>query len=111
MAGTYGVMAYSVARRTREIGVRIALGARLGDVLRTVLGHGLVITAIGAILGLAGSFVLTRTLNSLLFGIGATDPLTFAGVTLLLVLVAMIAAYVPARRAAKVDPVAALRAE
>jgi predicted permease len=110
-AGVFGVMAYSVSRRTREIGVRIALGASSGDVLRMVLGQGLRTIFIGVAIGIAGSLALTRTVETLLFGVTATDPLTFGGVTLLLVAAALLACFIPARRATKVDPLLALRYE
>lgn len=109
--GVFGVMAYSVSRRTREIGVRVALGARSRDVLGMILGQGLRTILIGIAIGLAGSLLLTRTLQSMLFGVTATDPLTFAGVILILVMTALLACYLPARRAAKIDPMAALRYE
>jgi predicted permease len=111
VAGIYGVMAYSVARRTHEFGIRIALGAGAKDVLGMVLGQGMLTTAVGVVIGIAGSFVLTRTMQSLLFGVDATDPVTFGGVALLLTLVALVASYLPARRASKVDPMVALRYE
>ena len=110
-AGVFGVMAYSVSRRTREIGVRVALGAGSGDVLRMILGQGLRTIFIGVAIGIAGSLALTRTVESLLFGVTATDPLTFGGVTLLLVGAALLACFIPARRATKVNPMVALRYE
>ena len=111
MAGVFGVLAYSVAQRTREIGVRLALGATGGNVLRMVLGQGLVTAVVGTALGLAGSFLLTRTMRSLLFQVSPNDPATVVGVALFLLLAAMVASYVPARRAARVEPVVALRSE
>lgn len=110
-AGVFGVMAYSVSRRTREIGVRVALGARSSDVLGMILGQGLRTIAIGVVIGLAGSLLLTRAIASLLFGVTATDPLTFVAVVALLGAAALLACYIPARRATKVDPVVALRYE
>jgi len=111
IAGIYGVLAYSVARRTREMGVRMALGATSGNVMRLILGQATVTTSIGIFLGLVGSFILMRFLQSMLFEVGAADPLTFSAVALLLVGVALLAAYLPARRATKVDPIVALRYE
>jgi putative ABC transport system permease protein len=109
--GVFGVMAYSVSVRTREIGVRVALGAGHRDVLTMVLGQGLRTILIGIAIGLAGSLALTRALRSLLFGVTTTDPLTFVAVILLLVTTALLACYIPARRATKVDPMVALRYE
>jgi predicted permease len=111
MAGIYGVMAYAVTRRTGEFGIRIALGASGGNILRLVLGQGIVTALIGVGIGLAGALALTRTLSSLIFGLSATDPTTLAAVVLLLVIVALLACYLPARRAAHVDPMVALRYE
>ena len=110
-AGVFGVMAYSVSRRTREIGVRVALGAGARDVLMLILGQGLRTIFIGVAVGIAASLALTQAVQSLLFGVGATDPLTFGGVTLLLVGAALLACYLPARRATRVDPIVALRSE
>ena len=110
-AGVFGVMAYSVSRRTREIGVRVALGARSRDVLKMILSQGLRTILIGLLIGLAGSLALTRTMASLLFEVTATDPLTFAAVIALLIAAALLACYIPARRATKVDPIVALRYE
>jgi len=110
-AGVFGVMAYSVSRRTREIGVRVALGARSRDIVSMILGQGLRTVLVGIGAGLGGSFALTRAIQSLLFGITPTDPLTFCAVVLLLSTVALLACYIPARHAAKVDPMVALRYE
>jgi putative ABC transport system permease protein len=109
--GLYGVMAYAVSQRTREIGIRTTLGARRGDILRLTMRQGIVLTAIGVTIGLAIALAGTRVLSSLLYDVGTTDPLTFAGVSLLLLLVALLAVYVPALRATRVDPMTALRCE
>ena len=109
--GIYGITSYTVAQRTHEIGIRLALGAQLSDVLKLVLSHGLKLTIIGAALGLIGAFVVTRAITSVLYGVSPTDPLTFGLVAGLLVGVALLACYVPSRRATKVDPLVALRNE
>jgi predicted permease len=109
--GLYGVIAYSVSQRTREIGVRMALGAQHRDVMSLVLGEGMSVILAGLVIGLAGSLALTRFLSSLLVGVTATDPLTFAGVAVLLALIALAACYIPARRAVLIDPTVALRYE
>jgi ABC-type antimicrobial peptide transport system permease subunit len=109
--GIYGVLSYIAGRRIQEIGVRIALGAQRGDVLRMVLGAGAKMTALGLIIGLLASLALTRLMATLLFGISATDPFTFLAVAVLLSAVALFACYIPARRATRVDPVVALRFE
>jgi putative ABC transport system permease protein len=109
--GLYGVIAYSVSQRTREIGIRMALGAQQRDMVRLVLDEGTLVILTGLAIGLAGSLALTRFLSSLLFGVTPTDPLTFACVAVLLALVALAACYIPARRAMRVDPLIALRCE
>jgi putative ABC transport system permease protein len=107
--GIYGVMSYSVAQRTREIGIRMALGAQKRDVLGMTLRHGLQLVAIGVVIGIAGAVGLTRLMASLLFGVSATDPGTFAAITIILAGVTLLASYIPAMRSMKVDPVIALR--
>ena len=100
-----------MAQRTHEIGVRLALGAQLSDVLKLVLSHGLKLTIIGAAIGLLGAYLATRAITSVLYGVSATDPMTFGLVSIVLVGVALVACYVPARRATKVEPLIALRNE
>jgi putative ABC transport system permease protein len=109
--GLYGVLAYSVSQRTREIGIRVALGAQADDVLGLVVGQGLRLAVLGIAVGLAAALALTRVLSSYLYGINPRDPLTFAAVSVLLVLTALAACYIPARRAAMVDPMVSLRYE
>jgi putative ABC transport system permease protein len=109
--GIYAAMAYAVTQRTQEIGVRMALGARREDVLRIILGSGLRITLLGVAIGLAGTLAVSRLLSSLLFQVSAMNPLIFSSALALLTMVAMLAAFIPAHRAASVDPMRALRAE
>jgi putative ABC transport system permease protein len=109
--GIFGVMHYTVAQRTHEIGIRLALGASKSDVLRLIIGHGLKLTLLGVVIGLLAALWLTGVMAHLLFGVSAHDPLTFAGVALLLVGAALLACYLPARRAAQVDPLVVLRCE
>jgi len=109
--GLYGVMAYSVAQRTRELGIRLALGATKMDVLKLILGHGLLLVSIGIVVGLIASAALSQTIKGLLFGVNAADPITYVGTSLVLAVVALIASYIPARRATKVDALTALRTD
>jgi ABC-type antimicrobial peptide transport system permease subunit len=109
--GIYGVLSFLVSNRTREIGIRLALGAQRTDVLRSVLGEGAKLSLAGIVLGLAGAFAVMRVLSGELYGVGAADPLTFCSVAILVAVVALTACYVPARRAMRVDPVVALRYE
>jgi putative ABC transport system permease protein len=107
--GIYGVMSYSVAQQTREIGIRMALGAQRSDVLKMTVIQGLRLVGFGLAIGLVAAFILTRVMASLLFGVSATDPLTFIVISLVLLAVAMLASYIPSVRAMKVDPMVALR--
>jgi putative ABC transport system permease protein len=111
MVGIYGVMSFVTAQRTREIGVRVALGASTGDILKLIMRHGLQLTVVGVAIGVVAALVLTRLLRAFVFGVSTSDPLTFAGVALLLTAVALFACWIPARRATKVDPIIALRCE
>ena len=107
----YGVIAYSVAERTQEMGIRIALGADGRDILRMVLGHGLLLAGTGIAIGLAAAFALTRLMATLLYHVSVTDPVTFIACPVLFAAVALLASYLPARRAMRVDPMIALRSE
>ncbi|MCH8936714.1 MAG: FtsX-like permease family protein [Gemmatimonadetes bacterium] len=109
--GTYGVMSYTVAERNHEMGIRMALGAKAGSVVKLVLVQGLKVSALGLALGLAGALVLTKLMSSILYGVSNTDVMTFVSVPALLALVSVVACWIPARRATRVDPIEVLRAE
>ena len=109
--GIYGVLSHSVTQRVHEVGIRMALGAEKCDVLKMVVGQGLKLAMIGVAIGIAGALALTRFLSSLLYGVAPTDPVTFIAVSLILIVVALAACYIPARRAARVDPMVALRCD
>jgi putative ABC transport system permease protein len=109
--GIYGVTSYAVAQRTQEIGIRMALGAQMKDVLKLILRNAMSLVFVGAVIGLAGAYAATRVMSSLLFGVTATDVATFVAVPVMLFIVALLASLIPARRATKVDPLIALRYE
>jgi ABC-type antimicrobial peptide transport system permease subunit len=109
--GLYGVISYLVNQRTQEIGIRMALGAQVRHIMQLILKHGVVLVSLGVVIGLVAAILLTRLMSHMLYGITATDPATFSAIALLLTFVALVACYLPARRAAQVDPVVALRSE
>jgi putative ABC transport system permease protein len=111
IVGVFGVMNYAVTQRTKEIGIRMTLGARPQQVLRLVLKEGLLLSSIGLILGLGGAVLVTRWLSTMLFGVSALDPIVLAGVALLISIVALLTCYIPARRATRLDPITVLRPE
>jgi putative ABC transport system permease protein len=111
IVGLYGVMSYSVAQRTNEIGIRMALGAQTRDVLKLIVSQGFKLVILGLVLGLGGAFLAMKVISSLLFGVTTKDPYTFIAVALVLLVIALVACYIPARRAARVDPLVALRYE
>lgn len=111
VVGIYGVIAYIATQRTREVGIRMALGAQIGDVPMMFLRHGIWLTATGIALGIGVALVLTRVMSALLFSVGPMDPMTYAAVSAALVAVALLATYLPARHASRIDPVVALRAD
>jgi ABC-type antimicrobial peptide transport system permease subunit len=109
--GLYGLLSYEMARRTRELGIRMALGAQQSDLVRLVVGQGILLALVGAAIGVAGAVCVTHLMTSMLYGVQANDPATIAGVAVLLTVVALAACYIPARRATRVDPMIALRYE
>lgn len=111
LTGIYGVISYTVSQRTQEIGIRMAPGAEASDALKLLVGQGMMLTAVGIAIGVAVAAALTRLMTNLVFGLGANDPLTFVAIALLLTFVALLACWIPARRATKVDPMVALRYE
>jgi len=111
IVGIYGVMSYSVTQRTQEIGIRMAIGARPLDVFKMIMGNGMKLALIGVALGLVGAFILTRFMSTMLFGVAPTDAMTFGSISVLLILVALLACYLPGRRATKVEPTISLRYE